>query len=152
MSKQPITDAINKQFDTWEAQIDEWETQGKEYAKEQAKKLQEDVKEWAEKKKKELEEQNKESGVDEEGNSNNKIVQIMKEIQEKAKEMKPDPEKIAAIVDTVKKMAELMEKLVNDLTACGMDLMNAAIVLPQRTAQLQNKITNIGGGLTPPIN
>ena len=61
MAGGPICNAINAQFDAWDAQINDLKNKSREAAKEQAEKIKKDIKEYAKKKKEELTEQKEET-------------------------------------------------------------------------------------------
>lgn len=120
-SKTPITDAINQQFDLWEAQILEIKNGPKELAEEQLKKLKKDIEDWVKKKQEELAAQ--------EGAENPLAGLKM-------------PTSIDDVVDSVTKIVEALTKISQNIALTIADVTLAIEAVPKRSAEVLAEIAN----------
>ena len=120
-SKTPMTDAINQQFDLWEAQILEIKNGPKELAEEQLKKLKKDIEDWVKKKQEELAAQ--------EGAENPLAGLKM-------------PTSIDDVVDSVTKIVEALTKISQNIVLTIADVTLAVKTVPERSAEVLAEIAN----------
>lgn len=120
-SKTPITDAINQQFDLWEAQILEIKNGPKELAKEQLKKLKKDIEDWVKKKQEELAAQ--------EG-AENPLAGL------------EAPTSVDDVVESVKKIVEALTKISQNIVLTIADVTLAVETVPERSAEVLAEIAN----------
>lgn len=120
-SKTPITDAINQQFDLWEAQILEIKSGPKELAEEQLEKLKKNIEDWVEKKKEELAAQ--------------------KEAENPFDGLEA-PTSVDDVVESVKKIVEALTKVAQNIVLTIADVTLAAGTVPVRSAEVLAEIAN----------
>lgn len=120
-SKTPITDAINQQFDLWEAQILEIKNGPKELAEEQLKKIKKDIEDWVKKKQEELAAQEK---------AENPLAGLNA------------PTSVDDVVESVKKIVEALTKISQNIVLTIADVTLAAGTVPVRSAEVLAEIAN----------
>lgn len=120
-SKTPITDAINQQFDLWEAQILEIKNGPKELAEEQLKKLKKDIEDWVKKKQEELAAQTE---------AENPLAGLKV------------PTSVDDVVDSVTKIVEALTKISQNIVSTIADVTLAVETVPERSAEVLAEIAN----------
>lgn len=120
-SKTPITDAINQQFDLWEAQILEIKNGPKELAEEQLKKIKKDIEDWVKKKQEELAAQKE---------AENPLAGLNA------------PTSVDDVVESVKKIVEALTKISQNIVLTIADVTLAAGTVPVRSAEVLAEIAN----------
>lgn len=128
MSTTPISDAINEQFDAWDAQIDELKKQASEAAKKQIEKLKKDIKDYVKKKKDELD---KDKEKTTEKSSAAKAVQAIKD----------GIKSIDDAIDAINKILKFLGDSATYLISVAQDAMQAPITLANRFNQT---LANLG--------
>lgn len=120
-SKTPITDAINQQFDLWEAQILEIKNGPKELAEEQLEKLKKDIEDWVAKKTEELTAQKE---------SENPLDGL------------EAPTSVDDVVESVTKIVDALTKIAQNIALTIADVALAATTVPARSEELLAEIAN----------
>ena len=126
MAVGPICNAINSQFDAWDAQIEDLKNKSKEAAMEQAEKIKKDIQDYAEKKGEELEKQATET-----------------EAKEQALAVPTPPKDIDDVVGFCSKVVTCLQEMVSMIATTVVDTAAAPAVLSTRVAQSLEKLANI---------
>ena len=122
----PITNAINAQFDAWDAQIDDLKNKSKEAAREQVEKIKKDIQEYVDKKKAELDSQKAKTDA------------------EKSAFAVPDvPKKVDDILSWATKVKNILAEMMTLITSVVTDLATAPVTLTSRAAQSLSKLTQV---------
>lgn len=133
-STTPMTDAVNTQFDEWDARIDALKDSASEWAKQQLEDMKESIQEWAEKKIEELKGDEEETENPVEG-------------------LEP-PTSVDDCVSKLTKTIAALKKIATMITQTIVDSGLAAAAVATRTPQTISKITGgidapggVGGGI-----
>lgn len=136
LSKTPITDGINRQFDAWDAQIEEAKRKSAEAAKEQCDKIKEDIKNYTEEKKEELTEQRDET------NDKSQPAKAIDAIKDGIKD-------IDEAVGAINKMIKFLADSAMYLIAVAADTMQAPTTLVTRANQSLQKLGEPPDSIAP---
>lgn len=139
-SKTPITDAVNEQFDQWDADLAEWRKENREWVEKKLKQLAKDIEAWIKKQTEALKK-------DKEDTENSAIAKALAKIEEDFATLKALFEKLGSevsdAIDAVKELFKTIQSIVKWIEQIMKDIVSkiADITLAITTIGIRGPIT-----------